>query len=152
MLVGNFTILCKWNFRTLHHLWQSLLNCVGYVVTWVTWVRVLCVSNFHVGLVGYVYQNVLYVSRHFYMSSVDRKYFEGHYFSLNRNFLGWVNFFAWINFSVFFAGACKDFSVVQFFLVWIKNVFPGSKIFWRSFLETFSLVTKSLFLCGCGML
>ena len=146
MLVGNFTILCKWKIQNTPSLMaESTKLCV-------TWVRGLCVSNFHVGLVGYVYQNVFYVSRHFYISSVDRKYFEGQYFCLGRNFFGWVKFFAWINFSFFFAGACKNFSLVQLFLVWIKNVFPGSKIFWRSFLETFCLVTKSLFLCGCEML
>ena len=42
---------------------RSLLNCVGCMVTWVTWVRGLRGSNFYVGWVGYVAQNIFYLGQ-----------------------------------------------------------------------------------------
>ena len=44
---------------------RSLLNRVGCVVAWVTWVRGLRGSNFQMGWVGYAGQNIFYLGHNF---------------------------------------------------------------------------------------
>ena len=41
------------------------MGCVGHVGAWVAWVRELHGSNFNVGLVGCVGQNIFYENQHF---------------------------------------------------------------------------------------
>ena len=51
---------------------ESLLNRMGYVVTWVAWVCGLRRSNIYVGYVG---QNIFYVGHHFYVGCAGQIYF-----------------------------------------------------------------------------
>ena len=68
--------------RRLINNFSSLLNRVGCMVTWVTWVRGLRGSNFYVGCVGHIGQNIFYVGRNFYMGCVGQLYF-----CVGQNFL-----------------------------------------------------------------
>ena len=49
---------------------RSLLNRVGCVVTWVTWVHGLRGSNFQVGWVGYAGQNIFYLGHNFCVGQI----------------------------------------------------------------------------------
>ena len=61
------SLICIITFLSmyLHSFKKTLLNRVGCVVMWVTWVRGLCGSSFYVGCLGYVDQNIFYVGQHF---------------------------------------------------------------------------------------
>ena len=81
--------------------------------TWVTWVRGLCGSNFYVGYMSYVGQNIFYVGQHFtwviiFMWVAWVKYFcVG--LCMGQNFLRESKIFVWVKF--FF------FSLVNFYLL-----------------------------------
>ena len=75
----------------------SLLNRVGCVVTSVTWVGVLLGSmgglrgsDFYVGCVGYVRQNIFYVGHNFYVGCVGQIFLLG---LRGSKYFAWVNFF-----------------------------------------------------------
>ena len=61
---------------------------MGCAVTWVTWVRELRGSNFNLGCVGFLGQNIFYVGHNFYVVCVVQMYF-----CVGQNFFAWVNFF-----------------------------------------------------------
>ena len=50
---------------------MKLLNRVGCVVTWATWVCRLRGSNFYVGWVGYVGQNIFCLGHNFFMGQIN---------------------------------------------------------------------------------
>ena len=74
---------------------MSLLNRVGYMVTWVTWVRGLHGSNFYMGWVGYVGQKMFYLGHNFFVDEIDfcvglyvgRKFFAVFFFFRESAFI-----------------------------------------------------------------
>ena len=92
-----------------------LLNHVGCVVTFATWIGGLrgyvsrwiawvCGSNFYIGCLGYVDQNIFYVGHSFYVDCVGQIFFAC------------VNFFAWVKLfcrSIFFV-SFQNFYLGQF--------------------------------------
>ena len=81
---------------------------MGCLVTWVTWVRGLRGlrgSDFYLGCLGYVSQNIFYVGHNFYAGCVGQKYF-----SMGQIFLSRSNLFC--------VGLCVD-----------QNFLRGPKIF-----------------------
>ena len=86
---------------------KSLLNRVGCVVTWVTWVSGLWGSvgtwvawvKIYVGCVSYVGQNIFYVGHNFYVGCVGQIYF-----CVGPEFFAWV--FAWV--TIFCVGLKKS--------------------------------------------
>ena len=84
----------------------SLLNCMGCVVTCVTWVRGLPGSIFYVGCVGYVGPDIFYVGQNFRWAIIFTWFpWVKYIFAWVRNFLRkslrGSEIFAWVNFYLF---------------------------------------------------
>ena len=83
---------------------------MGYLVTWVAWVRGLRGSDFYVGCMSYVGQNTFYVGNNFYVGClgqiyfcVDQIFFRGSKFfcvdlCMGQNFLRGSKIFVLVNF------------------------------------------------------
>ena len=83
---------------------RGLRGNVGYVDAWVAWLRG---SNFYVGCVGYVGQNIFYVGQHFTWVIIF-------------TWVAWVKYiFAWVNF----------FCVNPNFFALVKIVYVAPKLF-----------------------
>ena len=89
---------------------------MGCLVTWVTWVRGLRGlrgSDFYLGCLGYVSQNIFYVGHNFYVGCVGQIYF-----SMGQTFLSGSNLFC-VGLCVgqnFLRGP-KIFALINFYLL-----------------------------------
>ena len=114
---------------------MKLLNRVGCVVTWATWVCRLRGSNFYVGWVGYVGQNIFCLGHNFFVGQT--------YFCVGPKFLRRVFF---LRGSAFFT-RWNYLSILQL-MNWVFSLWVSSqKILTKSCLTPLVFLSGLLDIC-----